>query len=361
MSNGTSLNLSYEGLQECQETAVPFRQIILAGVLTPGFISFGLCANLLNISVFSHRTMRESLVNWYLLCLAASDLVSLFCAVFIICLPVIAEWSQTSGLNDVAMWLMPVVYPTAMITQTISVYLTVCVSAHRFIGVCLPFRAADFCTSKNVRTNLVVVFMFGAIYNLPKFFELTSQHCYSHHYNTSTVTMAESPLRLNQVYIMGYLCWSYTFVMLFIPFLLLILMNIRVIAAVQQTRKRHALLAGSDDPGAKMEAAKERSTTVMLIGIVITFLTCNCLALVSNILEIVMREWSFLAETLYAPYKTICDISNLLVLVNMSLNVFIYLSFSERYRLVAKFYLFALLPGRDAKALLDGLTKAANV
>lgn len=183
--------------------------------------------------------------------------------------------------------------------------------------------------------------IFALAYNLSRFFELSLLHCHSALYNATVIQVLPSSLRRHPQYVEFYLGWSYTGVMLVVPFLLLIAMNIRVILAVHRTRKRHQYeMCRTDDNsnnGAK-EAAKERSTTVMLVGIVVVFLVCNFLALLANILEILMKADERLADAISGPYEQIVSLSNLLVLVNMSVNSLIYLSFSDRYRTLLRYF-----------------------
>jgi hypothetical protein len=38
-------------------------------------------------------------------------------------------------------YITPIIYPVGMISQTGSVYLTLCVSVERYVAVCLPLKA----------------------------------------------------------------------------------------------------------------------------------------------------------------------------------------------------------------------------
>ena len=70
---------------------------------------------------------------------------------------------------------------------------------------------------------------------------------------------------------------------------------------------------------------EEQNMAVMQMVAVLVFVLCNCLAMVSNILE----AFNFDAVPL-------TQVSNLLVTVNSSINIFIYCAFGQKYRLELK-------------------------
>ena len=67
---------------------------------------------------------------------------------------------------------------------------------------------------------------------------------------------------------------------------------------------------------------KEMKLAVMLMIVVVVFLICNILALITNILEV------FFGEEILEVTET----SNLLVTVNSSVNFFIYIIFGEKFK-----------------------------
>lgn len=65
---------------------------LVLGLISLPIISFGLCANLLSICIFTHRVMRGSPINWYLAVLSCSDTIILFSAFFVLALPRLGEY-----------------------------------------------------------------------------------------------------------------------------------------------------------------------------------------------------------------------------------------------------------------------------
>uniref|UniRef100_A0A914DDV7 G-protein coupled receptors family 1 profile domain-containing protein n=1 Tax=Acrobeloides nanus TaxID=290746 RepID=A0A914DDV7_9BILA len=83
--------------------------------------------------------MRSQLVNWFLLVLALSDLCVLVSSFFVFSLPVVAEYMEDYELVSLSPKLLVMFYPVAHSSHTTSVYLTILVSVHRYLGVCHPF------------------------------------------------------------------------------------------------------------------------------------------------------------------------------------------------------------------------------
>ncbi|TMS38460.1 hypothetical protein L596_005180 [Steinernema carpocapsae] len=69
----------------------------------------------------------------------------------------------------------------------------------------------------------------------------------------------------------------------------------------------------------------------MLVAIVLLFLSCNTLAFVVNLLENLGMDNDL--------YVSLVTYNNLLVMVNASCNIFIYILFSDKYRLLIQHYL----------------------
>ncbi len=70
----------------------------------------------------------------------------------------------------------------------------------------------------------------------------------------------------------------------------------------------------------------------MLIGVVLIFLVCNALTLVLNVLEVGGYRYDIPA------FSLMVDISNLLVALSCSCNIFVYCIFSYKFRVLLQWY-----------------------
>lgn len=104
-----------------------------------------------------------------------------------------------------------------------------------------------------------------------------SKICFMVPINVELPVLEQTYLRENPLYRKIFYEWAYTLIMFIVPFTILIVVNSLVIIAVHRSRKVHAKLNLCDDGTRKQELAKEISTSIMLVAIVLAFLTCNTL------------------------------------------------------------------------------------
>ncbi|VDP16743.1 unnamed protein product [Soboliphyme baturini] len=328
---------------DCPYESYGWDSIYVLGVFATLVIVFGICANLLNTRIFLHRMMRASLINWYLAVLSISDLLMQVASFFMFCLPRLGELFGDFRVINFSYVIASSAYAVGMMAQTTSVWLTVAMSLHRFVGVCLPFKAGRLCSARNTRLVLIIVVLFGVVFNFSRFFEVVVVgSCFAENVNFTIVLLNRTELREDPVYKTILLGWCYTLVMFILPFSLLIFLNTNVIRAIRSTRRLHDEIGQDARQGARRrELAKEISTSVMLVGVVVVFLLCNTLALILNILE-VTEAYRFFGHL----FDVLVYISNVLVVLNSCVNIFIYCTFSEKFRLLLRHYTTSIWSNR---------------
>uniref|UniRef100_A0AC35FGL4 G-protein coupled receptors family 1 profile domain-containing protein n=1 Tax=Panagrolaimus sp. PS1159 TaxID=55785 RepID=A0AC35FGL4_9BILA len=324
----------------CNYEFYEFTEKWLLGVFALPLIFIGLLSNAMSIIIFSHRYMRQQPINWYLLILAISDSVILISAFFVLSVPRFGEiihfWDATfvrSFLTDIVIFsynATPIMYALMTTAQTVSVWMTVAMSLHRFVGVCLPFKAPTMLDTKNVKRLIGSVLIASLMFNTTKFFEVyISKICFMTPINVELPVLSATSLRQNELYRKIFYEWAYTLIMFAIPFTILFVVNSMVIIAIHRSRKIHAKLNVYDDGTRKQELAKEITTSVMLVAIVLAFMTCNTLAFVVNIVEKLELHDLYI---MFVPW------SNMLVMTNASINICIYCMFSDRYKQLLCYY-----------------------
>uniref|UniRef100_A0A915B6A0 G-protein coupled receptors family 1 profile domain-containing protein n=3 Tax=Parascaris univalens TaxID=6257 RepID=A0A915B6A0_PARUN len=307
-----------------------YEEVLLLGLVTLPIIIFGLCANLTSIRIFTHRLMISSSINWYLGVLSCSDTFILFSAFFVLSLPRIGEYTGIWIATSCSYWVAPYMYGLMTLSQTISVWMTTGMSVHRYIGVCLPFKAASLLEQNRVRIFILSLLAFSVLFNTTRFFEVrVVNNCFRSNINEFIPVLNPSDLRLNATYRLIFFGWAYTILMFVVPFSILIVLNSQVLFAVRRSNRLHH--RGAQDEAAKRAERKERQTSIMLVAIVLVFLSCNTLAFVVNILENVGYDNEL--------YVSLVTYNNFLVIVNASCNIAIYMLFSDKYRLLLRHYL----------------------
>ncbi|KAF1749990.1 hypothetical protein GCK72_016535 [Caenorhabditis remanei] len=363
---------------------------------------FGFITNVINVIVFCDPEMRCSLVNHFLLVLSISDLLLLVCNFFMLIFPVIASMSNNYLLHNYYPLFLWFAYPVGLSTQTCGVYLTVLVSVHRYLGVCHPFRAKRWVSGKPVKWAIIGSIIFSIVLNLHTWLELDIRTCYDINFNSPLRAIFLTPLRMNSMYTLITKCIMYTLTMFIIPFITLIIVNCRIVVALKEsTRMRNGQSMKKSTQsrimnnfrmlkGAKYSelfgrfgrlnfnplktpsllktngnSLRDRSVTLMLLAIVAIFLCCNCLAFCNNIYDNVQvakkhaqesgssnstllppeieelsqdydEEWSIFDEW---TFDFSVEISNLLISLNSSSSMFVYLIFSSKYRSIIKHWL----------------------
>ena len=79
--------------------------------------------------------------------MAAIDFLLLVCSILLFGIPSVSDYYTTAAdFNILKYRLGPLLYTMALVFQTASVYLTVVITIERFVAVCYPFKAREFCT-----------------------------------------------------------------------------------------------------------------------------------------------------------------------------------------------------------------------
>ncbi|VDK58524.1 unnamed protein product [Gongylonema pulchrum] len=195
----------------------------------------GLLANAMSVRIFSHRQMRNQPLNWYLLLLAISDSVILIGAFFVLTLPRLGEVLHCWKATAISYYSTPYVYAFMTLAQTVSVWMTTVMSVHRFVGVCVPFKARSLLTTRNVILSICVVIAASILFNSTRFLEVRIENvCYMPQINMELPILVATELRMNVLYRKIFYEWAYTLIMFAIPFTILIIVNTMVIFAVHR-------------------------------------------------------------------------------------------------------------------------------
>eukprot|EP00092_Neocalanus_flemingeri_P002178 GFUD01002318.1.p1 GENE.GFUD01002318.1~~GFUD01002318.1.p1 ORF type:complete len:248 (-),score=47.87 GFUD01002318.1:746-1489(-) len=144
-------------------------QHLVEGVLLVMFGVIGCVGNLMCIIIFSQKIAQKSF-HHLMLVLAIFDLLYILMAIMLFGLPTL--YPDVRKLAWYA-YLVPVMLPMAQVGLTGSIYLTVAISIERYTTVVHPFfKLSHSWSSWNY---ILPVSAFSIIYNIPKFFELTTE------------------------------------------------------------------------------------------------------------------------------------------------------------------------------------------
>lgn len=201
-------------------------EFVAYGVLLNVIGVFGILGNVISMIILSRPQMKSS-INYLLIGLARCDTVLIVTSIILFGLPVIYPTTNRLFVYYFKVYplIAPVVYPIAMISQTVSVYLTLTVTLERFVAVCHPLRARSLCTYGRARAYVVAIIAFAVLYNITRFWEVRVQKCMHTGYQQYVYQVYPSELRNDKDYISVYIHWMYLVIMYFIPFGSLAVLN----------------------------------------------------------------------------------------------------------------------------------------
>lgn len=193
--------------------------------------------------------------------------------------------------------------------------MTFLISFERYIAVCHPLKAKSFCTKARTKAMIIAIVVIAIVYNVPRYFEISIGENVDEEYGTFYFAHA-SRLRTNKLYISIYIHWLYCIFMNLIPLSGITFFNLMIYRQVRIVNRNRAKLTSKEMQDIKL--------TTMLFCVVIVFLTCQFLAVLTNILE---------------TFKGIHDdrltkLSNFFVTLNSSVNFIIYVVLVRKFRII---------------------------
>eukprot|EP00094_Tigriopus_californicus_P010707 TCALIF_10326-PA protein Name:"Similar to FR FMRFamide receptor (Drosophila melanogaster)" AED:0.55 eAED:0.55 QI:0/0/0/0.4/0.75/0.8/5/0/350 len=179
-------------------------------------------------------------------------------------------------------------------------------------------RSSEIITIGRTKWALVFIAAFAVLYNITRFFEITwtlAQDPTDPLNATLRAELITTKLREDPIYISVYITGMYLVFMYTLPFSGLSILNYLIFVDVRKVR--------SNDRNVTLSShqRKERKLAIMLMIVVLVFLICNVLPFTVNLMELFSIS-----------YKPLTEISNLLVTVNSSCNIFIYTIFGEKFQ-----------------------------
>ena len=204
-------------------------------------------------------------------------------------------------------------FPFLFMTQMETIWLTVVVAMNRYMAVCLPYRAPSLCTIHNVYKEVVVVTIFSILYNIPRFLELTVAS------SENTIGWDRTEIGRDPVFQTLYIDAMYYLFTFVLPLLVLAFVNTRVIIAYHGAQKRKRSMT-------TRRAENENNITLVMIMVVAIFMICQAPA------RIVQLVWSYRYKHCEEFQYYLIHITNMLEVLNSSINFLIYFTFRKRFR-----------------------------
>ncbi|RCN33453.1 hypothetical protein ANCCAN_20722, partial [Ancylostoma caninum] len=218
------------------------------------------------------------------------------------------------------------------ISQTGSVYITVSVTIERYLAVCHPRRSKQMCNSGGAAWTILGVTTFAVLFNATKFFELevTINPICPDGKNWQSYILLPSVMAANPLYQQVYALWLTNIVMVFLPFITLLVLNAYIAYTIRKSLEKFDNHQQKLPDRSELKE-KSREATLVLVIIVCIFLICNFWGFVLTLLERIVDH-----ETLMVEHHTFYTFSreaiNFLAIINSSINFVIYIVFGKEFR-----------------------------
>ena len=284
-----------------------------------GLALFGLVGNLLSCFVLGPERKKSSTVqSLCLLAIADSMVLLAYSTVFPVqgIFKMACGWACGANANLVG---SVYIFETARVFNQVSGFLTMILAWQRYVAVCLPHRAKQLCTTRNVNRMAAVVLVSCVVFYLPNFFVYTLHVDENGRFRSeSTWLQSNAYFQMIHSVVLSYL-FSY-----FVPVGSLIFMSIRILANLD---------ASNNSVGAASSRAQSvrKDLTKSLMVIVAVFLVCQSFSPVRRVLMWVYDPFLKYAlcggELFY--FSTI---PHMAIMFNSSANFVIYILFAKGFR-----------------------------
>jgi hypothetical protein len=287
-------------------------------VCLPVICVVGILAIILTIIVLNRKSMWTS-TNCYLTALAIADLIFLtFLATRIL------DKKFEHRVFAIYFHYAEIIINTCLI---VSVWLTVVLGIERYIAICQPLHATMICTVRRARIVTVLIFILAFACRAPALFEKTIV-MYTDEDNNTLLELKVNPMTDNDHYLAAYAWIVDFFITAVLPFVLLSVLNIRLIYEVRKSTlymKRHLIPIHDMRNLVKRE---EMKITVMLIAIIVVFFLLQASYVTCNAIYALPSIWYLQRTCTFQVFRIVAII---LIAVKTAVNFALYCWFSERF------------------------------
>ena len=322
---------------------------VITKIVIPIICAFGIAGICVTVLVLSRKNMCTS-TNCYLMALSITDLL------FLILFLTILYNRYTPHTQNYYFFHMYSTYATIFMHVLLmaSIWLTVMLACERYIAICRPFLANKLCTVVKARVIVALIYVCALICRLPNFWENRIESGFDPTTNTTIYYMQNSQFSYEQHYTTVYPWIVDGILSSVIPFILLLVLNVRLIWEVKKSTRylqRNMMMSSTATGGSgagNVAAREELQITVMLISVVIVFFACQAPYVIYISLSSLV--------TLSQGFLLFKNVTLLLLALKSAINFLLYCWFSEKFRATLKH----LLCSRRCLNLLGQGEKSQN-
>ena len=297
---------------------------IIYSLIVGTLVVVGIIGNSLTFVVFWKGNFKSS-TSFLFLSLSLIDSALLLVVFTVYTMTAFVDytgWMQ--GFSELTPYLRVYMFPSALLAKTATVWVIVLIAVNRYIIVCLPLRAPQWCTITKVKIQLAIVLIAAVVYAIPKFAEYRIVHYTM--FTTSNGTSHRTSVGLSRFgeHSSFYRVYDSVFLLTFLlvlPILILTVLTIRLIKAMKAHRRMQFETQSRSQPD-------DGNVTFALVIVVIVFIPCQ----VPTFVYFVLRDAFLLDYTCGTVGFYMGCIANILVVFNSAINFVIYTITNRRFR-----------------------------
>jgi len=323
---------------------------------------FGIVCNLLNLCVLLQRRLKESPYT-YLTGLAFADMLTL---ISISPASIVrSDYIRNENIFYLLSRLESQIYmPLANYFGQVSIMITVALTVERYLFTTYPLHTQRFCKPSYARRVIAIIVILCALTSIPRFLgdrlekyvniqeNFRSSQCATYPFVIESSSINSSFIgqcfcvishpRQKLIRLRSYYYPTMLVINQILPFAILLCLNLSLIHRVQLsnrfilddliTRQQHSLTSTATTPTIKQKRLRdEHRLTKTLVAVVIVFLICNTFTIISypSLVQFVTkRKYPNYINLGFRIQKLI---TNIMLLLNYSINFFFYCAFNQKF------------------------------
>ena len=309
-----SLDLTYDDVDPSLEYNCRLYLFIVYTLILGPIIVVGFIGNSLTFVVFWKGNFNSS-TTFLFLSLSLVDSAHLL-TVFPFA-TVMAFVEYTGCLQDyltLRPYFTVYLFPAILLTKTAAIWVVVLVAINRYIIVCLPLRATQWCTLTKVKIELAVVLIAAVLYNIPKFAE--------NRVSLDMTYVEYTSFGENGLFFFIYDTICLLIFLLALPIVTLTVVTVRLIKAIKAHRRMQLAMQNRSQQN-------DSNVTFSLVIVVIVFIACQVPTFVWYVLYAVLEyEANDCGGFLFYAGRIV----SILITLNSSINFVIYIIANKAFR-----------------------------
>ena len=226
--------------------------------------------------------------------------------------------------------MQPLVLPLLTTFQTSTIWMLVGVTVDRYAHVCWPLHAQGYFSSTRRKLLAATLFFAAALYNLPNFLAGCVMRVYDPCQRHMYVTMTYRASFNNDLYFYFYICIVHLICLYLVPLSALAFMNVSLLRSIQHSRRFQR-----NNSSSSQREYSDTNATMVLVIIIVVFVICQSPVLLINVVTIAERNVDQRVIHTVA-FQRFHVISETLLILNSTVNFFIYVAFGRRFRYIMK-------------------------